>query len=565
MIKTTKLMIITLITLLAILLIGCNKTHTHIFSSEWFYNDTEHWHQCDCGVTEDIAPHEWNSGSVTKEATTQETGTMVYQCIVCPKTKVVIIPKLKGPQERLDDLFKCDPTETNFTAYSYQNSTLLHTFMTDGSAFYLLDAIESPSQDEMYGALYDVTASTYSYDVYYEIGSGIHWISDELHSSLGGYNSIFAMLNFEIVDSLPEDNSDWQLLTNTTFQYSADYYILTVELETFSLTLSYEFFLDPTNTISMGILFLNFNNIGLTEVTIPYSVMFGGLGSLFEQLYDYSNFWIDFSYFYDVSEDTYMSITGFAEQNFGYQHEMVLTNISNSGTVIEEGIEQYIVDNSSGFNPVLSSNLVSGVWSDFGAALSNDPMFIFAFLNIMYDPSLGFLLDFYQYNDSYEYVYYFSETESAYVRITFFEDYVSLYTIIIQPALTLSIIATITFDVSELLLDDFPKANYLFTTIYSSALPFNTSLNFAFAQYGNLYFSPGYCYYFVLVVDYDNLFSFSGGGAFFTIYTEDFYGNSFYENYNCVLYLEAGTYYIIIDDDSNHSLIANVTISVMPM
>ncbi|MGN1305396.1 MAG: cellulase family glycosylhydrolase [Oscillospiraceae bacterium] len=57
--------------------------HDHKYDSEWKSDETNHWHECTCGEKSDIAAHTKDSGTVTKQATLTENGTISYKCTVC--------------------------------------------------------------------------------------------------------------------------------------------------------------------------------------------------------------------------------------------------------------------------------------------------------------------------------------------------------------------------------------------------------------------------------------------------------------------------------------------------
>ncbi|MDE6568514.1 MAG: leucine-rich repeat domain-containing protein [Lachnospiraceae bacterium] len=58
-------------------------THTHNYHKDvWMTNDSSHWHQCDCGNTENMNDHEWSSKIIAK-ATKKSTGMIKYTCEVC--------------------------------------------------------------------------------------------------------------------------------------------------------------------------------------------------------------------------------------------------------------------------------------------------------------------------------------------------------------------------------------------------------------------------------------------------------------------------------------------------
>lgn len=68
--------------------------HTHSFSEEWLSDETDHWHQCDCGTDSGREPHVWDDGTVTLEPTGTEEGLKTYICTVCGTEKTEPIPVL---------------------------------------------------------------------------------------------------------------------------------------------------------------------------------------------------------------------------------------------------------------------------------------------------------------------------------------------------------------------------------------------------------------------------------------------------------------------------------------
>ena len=71
-------------------------THYHSFSETWSKNENAHWHECSCGIKDDLALHNWNDGKQTKPATESAEGEMLYTCLDCGQTKTEPIEKLEG-------------------------------------------------------------------------------------------------------------------------------------------------------------------------------------------------------------------------------------------------------------------------------------------------------------------------------------------------------------------------------------------------------------------------------------------------------------------------------------
>ena len=65
--------------------------HTHSYGG-WLHNGSNHWKQCSCGETTQMAAHTWNSGVVTTQPTESEPGVRTYTCTICPRTKTESIP-----------------------------------------------------------------------------------------------------------------------------------------------------------------------------------------------------------------------------------------------------------------------------------------------------------------------------------------------------------------------------------------------------------------------------------------------------------------------------------------
>lgn len=67
--------------------------HVHVFDK--VNNDeTTHWNECSCGERSNTSGHEWDSGVVTKNPTTESEGERTYTCSVCDHKKTETIDKL---------------------------------------------------------------------------------------------------------------------------------------------------------------------------------------------------------------------------------------------------------------------------------------------------------------------------------------------------------------------------------------------------------------------------------------------------------------------------------------
>ena len=60
-------------------------SHTHSYGTEWKYDDTNHWHACECGDKADIAAHSASEWIVDTAATETADGTKHKECTVCKK------------------------------------------------------------------------------------------------------------------------------------------------------------------------------------------------------------------------------------------------------------------------------------------------------------------------------------------------------------------------------------------------------------------------------------------------------------------------------------------------
>ena len=63
--------------------------HTHNYGTEWKYDETNHWHECECGNKADITAHNFK-WIIDKEATTAEKGSKHEECTVCGYKKAAV-------------------------------------------------------------------------------------------------------------------------------------------------------------------------------------------------------------------------------------------------------------------------------------------------------------------------------------------------------------------------------------------------------------------------------------------------------------------------------------------
>ncbi|MFR7416112.1 hypothetical protein [Ruminococcus bromii] len=84
--------------------------HTHKYGTEWKYDETNHWHECECGNKADITAHNFK-WIVDKEATTTEKGSKHEECTVCGYKKTAVdIPKIDSHNHDYGTEWKYDST-----------------------------------------------------------------------------------------------------------------------------------------------------------------------------------------------------------------------------------------------------------------------------------------------------------------------------------------------------------------------------------------------------------------------------------------------------------------------
>ena len=71
------------------------SNHTHSYGTEWKYDGTNHWHECECGDKADTAPHSFQ-WEIDKAATKEATGIKHEECTVCgaKRSENTVIDKL---------------------------------------------------------------------------------------------------------------------------------------------------------------------------------------------------------------------------------------------------------------------------------------------------------------------------------------------------------------------------------------------------------------------------------------------------------------------------------------
>lgn len=63
--------------------------HTHKYGTEWKYDETNHWHECECGNKADITAHNFK-WIVDRKATATEKGSKHEECTVCGYKKAAV-------------------------------------------------------------------------------------------------------------------------------------------------------------------------------------------------------------------------------------------------------------------------------------------------------------------------------------------------------------------------------------------------------------------------------------------------------------------------------------------
>ena len=84
--------------------------HTHNYGTEWKYDETNHWHECECGNKADITAHNFK-WIVDRKATTTEKGSKHEECTVCGYKKTAVdIPKIDSHNHNYGTEWKYDST-----------------------------------------------------------------------------------------------------------------------------------------------------------------------------------------------------------------------------------------------------------------------------------------------------------------------------------------------------------------------------------------------------------------------------------------------------------------------
>ena len=113
---------------------GGNGTHTHTYSEQWAYNDTDHWHVCtgaECDEVKDKAAHTWDNGKIIAEPTCTAKGEKTYTCTVCSATKT---EEIATTDHTFSDKWESDDTHHWHKCINCDeiNGKAKHSYSTDG-------------------------------------------------------------------------------------------------------------------------------------------------------------------------------------------------------------------------------------------------------------------------------------------------------------------------------------------------------------------------------------------------------------------------------------------------
>ena len=103
--------------------------HSHNYGTEWKYDGTNHWHECECGNKADITAHNFK-WIVDRKATTTEKGSKHEECTVCGYKKTAVdIPKIDSHNHNYGTEWKYDSTNHwHECEYGEKADITAHTF-----------------------------------------------------------------------------------------------------------------------------------------------------------------------------------------------------------------------------------------------------------------------------------------------------------------------------------------------------------------------------------------------------------------------------------------------------
>lgn len=80
------------------MLVGCNNSPKHVYSTDWTQDEYSHWHSCEKEGHDDYIDkdgHRFDGGAVTIEPTETQNGQKTFTCTVCGYKKYEVIDKLE--------------------------------------------------------------------------------------------------------------------------------------------------------------------------------------------------------------------------------------------------------------------------------------------------------------------------------------------------------------------------------------------------------------------------------------------------------------------------------------
>ena len=101
--------------------------HTHNYGTEWKYDETNHWHECECGNKADITAHTFKQ-IIDKEATATEKGSKHEECTVCGYKKTAVdIPVTDFGNSSDDEVNKATNTVSSESSSADQTNKPINT------------------------------------------------------------------------------------------------------------------------------------------------------------------------------------------------------------------------------------------------------------------------------------------------------------------------------------------------------------------------------------------------------------------------------------------------------
>ena len=100
-------------------------SHEHTMGDDWGRDDENHWKYCtDCSERLEVAPHDWDEGTVIAQPTETEEGSIRYICKDCEKVRMDVLPSTGSatqPTESEPTQTPSDPTDTQPSVTPPQN------------------------------------------------------------------------------------------------------------------------------------------------------------------------------------------------------------------------------------------------------------------------------------------------------------------------------------------------------------------------------------------------------------------------------------------------------------